>query len=356
MRRLGAAMIALSLAGPAFAAPAEESCLIREANVFWAHVQGKIFPSWVDAAKAAGAPVTAGVEDPFFGEAAVLVGTPRGEDLFVKGARGVIRFADTVPTAAKKDMDWWVTSVAKGPWVVVSVGAREILPAEDMVDGLESHPPSFYTQWLVDGRTGRVVVTSDVSLPFGAGPDGPEWELTDTAFTFHTYDDTGTRPFADIARCAGTDADPAAKIAGSWIELGRKLTKTSPGSAWTAFSQALSLAPELAEAWSGRGYAQLQVYLEERKKSPTSIGNLAAIGDFEEAAKRSKDPKFLAQVWYNIGEARRLGCESNLPRFKREPLGEALDAYKRSLGYADREAVKAKIAEIEAAIAALPAE
>ncbi|GMV39113.1 MAG: hypothetical protein AMXMBFR64_08290 [Myxococcales bacterium] len=355
MRRTAVVFVTL-LAGSAVAAPADETCLIQESNVTWAAIKGAVHGTWAEAAKAAGVAAPEGDADPFGSEAARLVSTPRGDDLFVKGQKGVIRFPDRLSKDARTRLNHWVMSSARGPWVVVSMGTQDIIEEGDEEPGLPAHPESDYTQWLIDGRTGRVVVQAAYTLPHSAGPDAPEWELTDTEFTYRTYDESGTRPFADVARCAGAEGDSPQKLASPWVELGRKLTKSRPSDAWTAFTQALAFAPEAAEAWSGRGYATLQLYLERRKTSSSSIDYIAALEDFDKAVKHSTDARFLAQVWYNIGEAHRLGCESNLPKYKREPLGKAADAYKRSLAYAEREPVIAKLAEVEALLAGLPSE
>lgn len=338
------------LSSTASAAGPDASCLFEEGNVAWSLQRGTVHASWEDAAKAIG--VSAKAAPGFAGEAAALVPHGQSFDLVIKAGAGFVRLPDVAHTMTPPGHQW-AMAVADGPWVVAGLAEQEDAGEPDD-EGLVGHPEVEWTQWLIDTRTGRVLATSNETLPWGANPEAPNWKLTAKGFTYVVTEGDGTRTFAQALRCAGADDATPASVAAGYVELGRKLTKAEPRKAWAAFDQAIALQDDLAEAWSGRGYAGLQAYIEDRKKHPTSIGYIGAREDFEQAVKRSKEPKFLAAVWFNIGEAHRLGCETNLPQYKREGLTAALAAYKTAIGNGAGDSVKARAAEVEAQLKTLP--
>ena len=350
-RSLFVAAAFLMSTSPVLASGPSETCLFDEPDTFWSLARGTVHASWADALTAAGVEVTAGAR-PCSGEAACLVQVGAGQDLFVVGATKVVRFAAAVPGPGELPMHHWTLSSAAGRWVTVTQ-ASQLDAGEPEEPGLEAHPSIDLVHRLVDTHTGRAALVASETLPSHALPQDPGVVIEGDRFRL-AFGSSPERPLADAQRCVGgADAQPAA-LAARYVALGRKLTKDQPDTATSAFSQAIDLDQSVAEAWSGRGYARLQSYIAARKKDTTAIGYHDARTDFEAAVARSSDPKFLAMVWFNLGETHRLSCESFLPQYQREPLGLAVAAYEKSLGYADREPVRKALAQTKAVLAALP--
>lgn len=137
------------------------------------------------------------------------------------------------------------------------------------------------------------------------------------------WDPTGFSEVLDEASAPTGDAAAAKKL----VSEGRKLTKAKdyPG-AVAKFGEAIALDASHAPAYSGRGYAQL-------------LGGMldGAKADFDKALELDKEPKYQAQVYYNLGQVAE----------KQKDTAAAKAAYAKSLELRPNDAVQKALDHLE---------